>query len=551
MKIALVQINSIVGNFKHNFLEIKKQVKQAIEHNVNLLILPELALVGYPPRDIIFKSGFIKQQNKYLNQLAQSTTEKLALIVGCISPNEGSGKPFFNSLAFMHEGKIKNYIHKTLLPSYDVFDEQRYFESAKSNPVIDYMGLKLGLSICEDIWIENYASLYKVNPIDRLLAGGAQIIINAAASPYSRAKVELRKRLFQKLVKKTKVPLLYVNQVGANDQLIFDGNSLAINVNAEIIKNAAAFKADYLELESSELIDSSLKISDNHDQLSTKAIGQAHLAEIYQALCLGLKDYVHKTGFKKVILGLSGGIDSALVAKIAVNALGAENVLAFMLPSKYTSQASTDDATKLASNLGLQLASVSIESLRLEMHSLLTDMSALAAENIQARLRASILLAKANTYNALLLSTSNKSELAVGYSTLYGDSCGALAVIGDLLKTEVFSLVKYINELENKPIPKNIITKPPSAELREDQKDSDSLPDYEVLDQIIKLYVEDLKAYDFIVQQGYDQALVSRILNLIDQSEYKRFQAPPVLKLTGRAFGMGRKMPIVQGYRHA
>ncbi len=539
MKIALAQINPIVGAIEHNFKLILKQVETAKKNKANLIIFPELSLLGYPPKDLILKHGLIEMQDHYIKELALYSDKDFGIIVGGISLNTGFGKKFYNSLFCLAEGQLAQTAHKTLLPSYDVFDEWRYFEPAKEVTVWEFNGQKLGLSICEDIWIEAYPNLYNRNPIEDLIAKKADLVINISASPYSYGKAKIRENLMKTLIARYKIPIVYVNQVGANDQLIFDGASMVLDSRGTLVTKAKQFSPDLIYVDSEIL---------NKENTGT-AYPEAQISEIEAALVLGLKDYVEKCGFSTVVLGLSGGIDSALVAYLAKEALGAKNVYAYMLPSEFTSEESLADAKQLAENLGINYETIAIKDLHTTMRKLIPNLNPLADENLQPRLRANILMAKANSLNAMLLATSNKSEIAVGYSTLYGDTCGALSVIGDLLKTKVYELVDYINSKE-KVIPQRIIDKAPSAELRHDQKDSDSLPDYEVLDQIIKLYVEDLRSLKAIIDLGFDAALVKKVLNMIDKAEYKRQQSPPILKVATKAFGVGRRMPMAQGFTH-
>ncbi len=539
MKIALAQINPTVGAIEHNFKLILEQVETAKKKSCNLIIFPELAMLGYPPKDLILKHGLLELQDQYINELALYTDDKFGIIVGGISLNKHFGKKFHNSVFCLSEGGITQIAHKTLLPSYDVFDESRYFEPAKNVTIWEFQGLKLGLSICEDIWIEAYPNLYNRNPIEDLIAQQADIVINSSASPYSYGKAKIREGLMKGIINRYKIPLVYVNQVGANDQLIFDGASMIFDNTGNLISKAQQFTPDTLYIDSDDLTKENRETN----------YSDADISELEPALILGLKDYVEKCGFQKVILGLSGGVDSALVAYLAKQALGANNVYSYMLASEFTSQASLDDAKQLAHNLGINYEIISIKDLHQDMRKLMPDLTDLANENLQSRIRANILMAKSNSLNAMLVATSNKSEIAVGYSTLYGDSCGAIAVIGDLLKTTIYELVNYINR-KHKVFPQNIIDRAPSAELRHDQKDSDSLPEYEILDQIIKLYVEELKSYKEIIDQGFDSDLVKKVLNMIDRAEYKRQQSPPILKVATKAFGVGRRMPIAQGFKH-
>lgn len=542
MKISLAQINPIVGDLNYNFKKIIKSIEQAIQENSNLVVFPELALIGYPPKDLLLKTDLLSYQDRYIEELKLYTNKNFAVLIGGISRNPAYGKKLQNSVFCLADGKIDLVASKTLLPNYDVFDETRYFEPAKQASVWTWQNLKFGISICEDIWIEAYHTIYQKNPIEDLISQNCDLIINVSASPFETGKVETRKKLIGSLVSKYQVPILYANQIGANDQLIFDGNSMIFDKNSNLVNQLKAFQEDHLT------IDSNILFQEKSTDILASTQSNKY-RDLESALVLGTRDYLHKCGFKKAVLGLSGGVDSALVAYLAARALGPENVSAYMLASKFTSQDSINDAQILAKNLGINYQSLSIETLHDQLKNLIVPLEGLADENVQPRLRATILMAFANINNAMLLATSNKSEIAVGYSTLYGDTCGAIAVIGDLLKTEVYELVDFINSKEE-IIPKSIIKKAPTAELRPDQKDSDSLPEYPILDRIIDAYVSRLQTVQEISDQGIDQDLVRRVLNLIDGAEYKRQQSPPVLKIAGKAFGAGRRMPVAQGFRH-
>ncbi len=546
MKIALAQINPKIGDLKHNFNLIVANIKTALEAGAKILIVPELALLGYPPKDLLMKHGLLERQEYYINELLPYTKDKdLALIVGAISANKGYGKKLHNSLYCIENGEIKVISSKLLLPNYDVFDETRYFEPASAVSIFEYKGIKFGLSICEDIWIEAYPSMYSKDPVRDLLAAGAQIIINASASPYAIEKPALRESLLSNIAKRNQVPIIYVNQVGANDELVFDGNSMVFDAQAQLRYRMAAFEEQCLVFDTEELFERA--------PLKAPLEELPEVEQIRRALVLGLKDYARKTGFGQVILGLSGGIDSAVVAALAVEAMGAENVYLVMMPSEFTSKESLHDAEEIAKNLGVgadNFRVVPIKKLHHEMRTLLPDLSNNADENIQPRLRAALLMAMANSLGAIVLSTGNKSEIAVGYCTLYGDTCGALSLIGDLLKHQVYDLAHHINAISSKQIiPARVISRDPSAELRHGQKDSDSLPGYDVLDEIVYLYVQEMKTVSEILEAtSFDKALVTRTLNMIDAAEHKRYQLPPVIKVAGKTFGAGRRMPIAHGY---
>lgn len=557
MKIALAQINSFIGDLDSNLKTITKYIAQAKESGAELIIFPELALIGYPPKDLILKPEILERQEYCLKEIALYTSDSFAVIVGGISKSKSK---LYNSAFCLKSKKIDFIAHKTLLPNYDVFDERRYFDSSEDANTWTYQNIKFGLSICEDIWIEAYPNLYKRNPINELIFQGADILINIAASPYSFQKPQYREKLFANLINKYKLPLIYLNQIGANDELIFDGSSRVFNSEAELIQSAKSFEEDLVLIESSTLISKSTKQSNwqtaklssntnNTQKLIIDNLLDNELNELINAIVLGIQDYCFKCKFNKIILGLSGGIDSALVAYLAAQAIGASNVFAYMMPSEFTSQQSLDDAQQLSQNLGINYQIIEITRIHEEARKLIPNLSELADENLQPRLRANILMGIANSINGIVLATGNKSEIAVGYSTIYGDTCGAIAPIGDLLKTTIFQIARFINK-ESELIPNSIIERAPSAELRHNQKDSDSLPDYKILDQIILLYIEDLKSYKEILSYNFDPSLTKKILNLIDKSEYKRQQFPPILKVASKAFGLGRRMPIAQGFRH-
>ena len=543
MKIALAQINTTVGDLAGNEAKILGAYRRGVEAGVELVMFPELAVCGYPPRDLLHKSQFIRQNLAVLDRLA-AASGATGLLVGYVGENDlRPGREAVNAVALLQHGKILATRAKTLLPTYDVFDEDRYFEPARENAVVEFNGRKIGLTVCEDVWNDEGFwpdRRYRRNPARELAAAGAQIIFNVSASPWHLGKNRTRHEMLASLAATTQCPLVYCNSVGGNDELIFDGMSLAFGSGGQLLAEGAAFREDFIVVETD----------------GTSAITAPPIADeekLYRALVLGLRDYLHKCGFKSAVLGLSGGIDSALTAVLAAEALGAENVRGVCLPSQYSSQGSLDDARVLAENLGIPYDVIPIQPMFLAAKAQLAGVFAgraedTAEENIQARLRAVILMAMSNKFGSLLLTTGNKSELAVGYCTLYGDMCGGLAVISDVPKTTVYRLSEWINR-DHEIIPRDTITKPPSAELRPDQTDQDSLPPYDVLDAILDAYVVEGKSRATIVEAGFDKATVDRIVRLIDMNEYKRRQAAPGLKVTSKAFGVGRRMPIAQRYR--
>ena len=545
MKIALAQINTTVGDLAGNEAKIVSAYRRGVEAGVELVVFPELAISGYPPRDLLHKSQFIAHNLAVLERLAAACRET-GLLVGHVGANDvRPGREAVNAVALLQNGKILATRAKTLLPTYDVFDEDRYFEPARENAAVEFNGRKIGLTVCEDVWNDEgfwHDRRYRRNPARELAAAGAQIIFNVSASPWHLGKNRTRHEMLASLAATTKCPLVYCNSVGGNDELIFDGMSLVFGAGGQLLAEGAAFREDFIVVETD----------------TAAAITAAPIMDeekLYRALVLGLRDYLHKCGFKSAVLGLSGGIDSALTAVLAAEALGAENVRGVSLPSHYSSPGSLNDARILAENLGIQYDVIPIQPMFLAAKAQLAGVFAgraedTAEENIQARLRAVILMAMSNKFGSLLLTTGNKSELAVGYCTLYGDMCGGLAVISDVPKTTVYRLAEWINR-EREIIPRDTITKPPSAELRPDQTDQDSLPPYEVLDAILEAYVVEGKSRAEIVSAGFDEATVGRIVRLIDLNEYKRRQAAPGLKVTSKAFGVGRRMPIAQRYRES
>lgn len=543
MKIALAQINTTVGDLAGNEAKILAAYRRGLEAGAELVVFPELAVTGYPPRDLLLKRHFIQQNLEMLDRLA-AATGKTGMLVGFVGRNEQRpGREATNSTALLQNGKIITTRTKTLLPTYDVFDEDRYFEPATSNAPAEFNGRKLGLTICEDVWNDEDfwdERRYRNNPPAKLVAAGATIIFNNSASPWHLGKNETRYKMLSRLAAKAERPVVYCNLVGGNDELVFDGASVAFNGSGQLIAHGKLFEEDLVVFD----IDTAQPV------VPTEMCAEE---KVYRALVLGLRDYLYKCGFKSAVIGLSGGIDSALTAVIAVEALGKDNVRGVSLPSQFSSQGSLDDARILAANLGIRYDVVAIqpafEAAKTQMAPLFAGLKEdTTEENIQARLRGVVLMAMSNKFGSLLLTTGNKSEMAVGYCTLYGDMNGGLAVISDVPKTMVYRISKWVNR-EREIIPTASITKAPSAELRPNQTDQDSLPPYDVLDAILEEYVVNLKTTRDIIAMGFDEATVKRVVRLIDFSEYKRRQAAPGLKVTSKAFGVGRRIPIAQRYR--
>jgi NAD+ synthetase len=545
MKLALAQINTTVGDIAGNEAKILAAYRRGVAAGADLVAVPELAIAGYPPRDLLLKSGFVAKNLEALDRLA-AATDRTALVVGYVGRNDvRPGRETTNAVALLQQGKVVASRTKTLLPTYDVFDEDRYFEPATENTPVEWNGIKLGLTICEDVWNDEdfwRDRRYRRNPAVELAAAGAKLILNVSASPWHLGKNRLRREMLANLAAKAGCPLLYCNLVGGNDELVFDGASLFFNGRGELLTEGKMFEEDFL------LVDLDHAPVIQHEALPDEE-------KIYKALVLGLRDYLHKCGFKSALLGLSGGIDSALTAVIAVEALGRENVRGVSLPSQFSSQGSLDDARVLAENLGIQYDVVPIQPMFVAAKEQLRTVFAgrpedTAEENIQARLRGVVLMGLSNKFGSLLLTTGNKSELAVGYCTLYGDMCGGLAVISDVPKIMVYRISRWINR-QREIIPSPSITKAPSAELRPNQTDQDSLPPYEVLDAILEAYVVEGRSAVEIIKAGFDEPTVRRVVRLIDLNEYKRRQSAPGLKVTSKAFGVGRRIPIAQRYRES
>jgi len=543
MKIFIGQINPTVGALSSNAELIRNAYDQGVRAGADLVMVTELAVTGYPPRDLLDREVFVNAALEVRDAIV-SMTGNTALLFGCITRNESwCGKPLHNSAILAQNGKIVLQQHKVLLPTYDVFDEMRYFEPGESVRTADVAGMRVGMTICEDFWFDDEilgTKLYCHNPVDQLARQRAQVLLNISASPFNSGKRKSRYELFSEIAKRYRIPLVYVNQVGGNDELLFDGSSIVIDENGKTIFCAPSFEEHHT------LIDLRGEPCD-----SVIALDEAQ--EIGRGLILGLRDYIRKCGFKDVVIGLSGGIDSAVTAAIAVEALGKEHVTGIGMPSKFSSKSSLDDACALARNLGIAFPVVPIESIYgpyEESFNKLFNNNVFDTtnENVQARIRGNILMAWSNRTGALVVSTGNKSELAVGYCTLYGDMAGGLALLGDVYKTTIYKVANWINR-NREIIPRSSITKPPSAELRPNQTDQDTLPPYEVLDGILRLYVEEWQEVDEIVAAGYDRALVENILRAVDTNEFKRRQAAPTIRVSEKAFGSGRQMPIAQRWR--
>ena len=542
MKIAIAQINTTVGDFSGNSDKIINSWLQADELGAEIVVFPELALCGYPPRDLLLKKNFLIENELQMERLTKKGGKAVA-VVGFASQNKnGSGRPAHNSAAVIKSSKIIAIRHKSLLPTYDVFDEDRYFEPANNIEPVEVLNKKIGITICEDIWNDDvfiHDRKYDRKPADELASAGADFLLNLSASPWSLGKEHSRHVLLSQLAAKHCLPIVYCNLVGGNDELVFDGGSQYYNKHGVLGANAAMFSED-LVIVDTETIEPK---SNNTEQDNAK---------IFNALSLGVKDYLHKCGFESAVIGLSGGIDSAVTAAIAVEALGPNNVRGVAMPSQYSSQGSLEDAERLAKALKIQYDIVPIEPIFEQLKAQLDTIfkqkkEDTTEENMQARIRGNILMSMSNKFGSLLLTTGNKSELAVGYCTLYGDMCGGLAVISDLPKTKVYSLARWINR-KQEIIPEATITKPPSAELRPDQIDQDSLPDYEVLDDILESYIVNGSDLESIISSGHDPAIVQRIIQLINNNEYKRRQAAPGIKITSKAFGVGRRIPVAKRY---
>lgn len=553
MKIAIAQLNPTIGDLENNAQMILKSAEIAAAQGALVLLTPELSLCGYPPRDLLNYPVFIDKMGKIIEDLAQKIPNNLIVCVGTVTrnlkANEQGGKELFNSVVALYQGDVLAAFHKRLLPTYDVFDEDRYFEPGHESQVLslhtEQVDLRIGVTICEDLWNDEQfwgKRSYPINPLADLMDKNVDLVVNLSASPYSLNKPALRSSMLSYSASRYQVPIIYVNQVGGNDDLVFDGHSLAVNQTGKVVAQLEGFKCDFQVLtfdpKQHDLIGESLELSEDEN------------SEIWSALVLGVRDYAHKCGFSKIVLGLSGGIDSALVAAIAAEAIAPSQVLGVLMPSPYSSEHSITDALQLAQNLGIQTQTLAIGELMSGFDRTLEPLftgtePGVAEENIQSRIRGNLLMAIANKFGHLLLSTGNKSEMAVGYCTLYGDMDGGLAAIADVPKTRVYSLCRWLNQRSGKAIiPENILVKPPSAELKPDQCDQDSLPDYDTLDDILHRLIHDHQSPEIIAAAGHDPAIINKILHLVKRAEFKRRQAPPGLKITSRAFGTGWRMPI-------
>jgi NAD+ synthase (glutamine-hydrolysing) len=543
VKIALAQLNFHIGNFEANTQKIIETATSAANQGVDLVVFAELAIPGYPSRDFLEFSDYINRCEKAAAAIAEACPNTGIILGSPVRNTTGKGKPLFNAALFMHRGKTQAF-HKALLPNYDVFDEYRYFEPAKEFNILSFKGYRIALTICEDIWDVGNNPLYNINPMEELSRHKPDFMINIAASPFNYRQANTRLRVLRENVTRYKIPLIYVNHVGAQTELLFDGGSMAFAADGHIMKSCRFFEEDFATIYLDELV--------SMESTMDKLVIPSEAKLIHDALVMGVRDYFRKLGFSKAILGLSGGIDSAVTAVLAAEALGPDNVMGLLMPSQFSSAHSIDDAMQLASNLGMPCHTLPIAQVYEEFDETLKPFFKestfdLTEENIQARIRGVLLMAFANKFGYILLNTSNKSEAAVGYGTLYGDMNGGLSVIGDVYKTQVYQLANFINH-EKEVIPANSINKPPSAELRPGQLDSDNLPEYELLDKILLLYIEGRKGPGEIIAAGFPKELVNRVLKMVNTTEYKRHQTPPVLRVSTKAFGMGRLMPIVARY---
>ena len=548
MRIALAQLNFTIGDFENNIRIIREAIRKAKGDSIDLIVFSELSICGYPPKDYLEFKDFNTRCQEAAKEIA-SDCFGITAIVGLPLVNPKlEGKNLFNAAVVLREGKITDEVHKSLLPNYDVFDEYRYFEPGRNFKCIQINNVCIALTICEDLWNIEDDPMYIDCPMDTLIKENPSLMINIAASPFDYTHERKRKAILQRNVKKYGIPLIYVNHTGAHTELIFDGGSLAINKNSELIHELLYFSEDYAAITFDEKTGAIFK----DEKQKTNLRPENDIEKIYHALITGIGDYFKKQNFKKAILGLSGGIDSALVTCLAADALGAENVHVILMPSEFSSSGSVDDSLDLIKNTGVSYDTIPIKNIFDQYLTALQPFFknlpfSITEENLQARIRGALLMAESNKFGYILLNTSNKSEIAVGYGTLYGDMCGGISVLGDLYKTQVYALSNFINR-DKIIIPEAILTKAPSAELRPGQKDSDSLPEYDILDKILFEYIEKRKGPDEIIAMGFDKQLVIRILKMVNTNEYKRYQTPPILRVSPKAFGPGRRLPIVGKY---
>lgn len=554
MNIRLHQLNPVIGDLKGNMKLILSSLRDAEKQDVDLLVLPEMVVTGYPVQDLLENPTFREAAYEMNNELVAAVRGRTALLFGSLTPNEsGRGRKMYNSALLAHQGGLAGLIHKTLLPTYDVFDDLRYFEPNDEFHCMKYRGLKFGVTICEDIWYnenEFQYHYYELDPASRLKELGADVIINISASPFTVTKHENRIHMLGKHAKELDLPVLYCNQAGAHTEIVFEGDSMALGKDGDIIGSSNAFEPGFFDVKFH-------RSSATVQSLSSPGVYPAASEERhFKAIQLGLRDYIDKLNItKEVVIGLSGGIDSALVTALAVEAFGADHVKAITMPGEFSSRGSVTDSEILAQNLGITISEIPVMDIFSQYQKALKPLFGdrpfgVAEENLQSRIRGTLLMAYANKFNAFLLATGNKSEYAVGYATLYGDMNGALAPVGDLYKTDVYKLANWLNEeyYQKEIIPESILKKAPSAELRPDQKDSDSLPEYEILDSILYQYLEKRKNVAEIARSGINKEVVKQMIKLVDRQEFKRFQAVPIIKLTSKAFGTGRRQPLVQGW---
>jgi NAD+ synthase (glutamine-hydrolysing) len=546
MRISLAQLNFTVGAFAANFRKIECAAQRAATERADLLLLSELATTGYPPRDLLQHAAFVTASLEMRDRVAALSTEALGIVVGAVEPNEASGgKPLHNVAVLCHRGRVVARHRKTLLPTYDVFDEDRYFEPGRGMAPAELKGVRLWLTVCEEAWNDPGfwpRQRYPRDPIADLAARGVDLLLNISSSPFEMGKASVRREMIRQHARRHRVPFLYLNQVGGNDELIFDGHSIGVDADGGLMLRMADFEEGFATIDVPARDGAGVVLA---------PVAESREEEAWKALCLGLSDYVRKCGFERVVLGLSGGIDSALTAALAADALGADKVTGIAMPTRYSSPHSLTDAEALAANLGIAYHVVPIDDIFQSyldgLASILPPPPGIAEENIQARVRGAVLMAHSNKHGCLLLSTGNKSELAVGYCTLYGDMCGGLAVINDVPKTLVYDLARYVNR-RRPVIPESSISKPPSAELRPDQTDQDTLPPYDLIDRVVEGYVERGEDPEALIAQGIDRAVVMDVVGRIDRNEYKRRQAAPGLRITPKAFGVGRRFPIAASY---